>query len=146
MAWFRLGKKDATAGDDSFRQAADSLLQFAALAMPCVDPSAVERHPRKQRTIFAFHFGAIGELASRYDLDETRQLALAVRYLAHWYGPDAAETGSVTAIAAEIRNTEWKPARDDGADAMRALIDSNNIAAPKRLAALLTDTRFIIRP
>lgn len=146
MAWFGFGKKNTTTGGDSFQQAADALLEFAVLAMSGVDPSAVERHPRKQKTIFAFHFGAIAELASHHNLDETQQLALAVRYLAHGYGSDAAETGSVTAIAAEIQNIEWRSACNAGAEAIRAWRTDNDRSASTRLAALLTDNQFIIHP
>lgn len=146
MTWFGSGKKQTVIVDDAFQRAAELLLRFSTLAMSSVDPAALERHPRKQRTLFAFHFGAIGELVARHNFDETRQLALAVRYLAHWYGPDAAETGSVTAIAAEIQGAEWESARDAGAAAMRAFIDDNDHRAPKQLAALLADKRFIIHP
>jgi hypothetical protein len=146
MTWFGFGKKKTVIVDDTFQQAADLLLRFSTLAMSDVDPAALERHPRKQRTLFAFHFGAIGEIVARHGFDETRQLALAVRYLAHWYGPDAAETGSVTAIAAEIEHAEWEPERSAGAAAMRAFIDDNDRQAPKQLAALLADNRFIIHP
>lgn len=124
--------------------AAKSLESFAALAMSSVDPHAIERHPRKQKTILAFHFGAIQELAARHDLDETAQLALGVRCVTRWFGAQAAETGSVTAIAEELGGAEWQPAIADGAVAMRAWLERDDKTAPRQLAELLKENRFIV--
>lgn len=129
---------------DPIGDAAKLLESFAALAMASVDPQAIERHPRKQKTIQAFHFGAIQELAARRDLDETAQLALGVRFVTRWFGTQAAETGSVTAIVGEIAGAEWQPAIADGAAAMRAFLDRDDKTAPRQLAELLNDNRFIV--
>jgi hypothetical protein len=123
---------------------AQLLEDFATLAMASVDPRAIERHPRKQRTILAFHFGAIREIATRRDLDETACLALGVRFVTRWFGPQAAETGSITAIAGEVAAVEWQPAVADGLAAMRLYLDRNDKTAPRRLADLLNDNRFIV--
>lgn len=129
---------------DPIGDAAKSLERFAALAMASVDPLAIERHPRKQKTILAFHFGAIQEVAARHDLDETARLALGVRFVTRWFGTQAAETGSVTAIAEELAGAEWQPAIADGAVAMRAWLDRDDKTAPRQLAELLKDNRFIV--
>jgi hypothetical protein len=129
---------------DPIGEAAKLLESFAALAMASADPHAIERHPRKHKTILAFHFGAIRELAARHDLDETAQLALGVRFVTRWFGAQAAETGSVTAIAEELAGAEWQPAIADGAAAMRAWLDRNDKTAPRQLADLLRDNRFVV--
>lgn len=129
---------------DPIDEAAKLLESFAAVSMASVDPQAIERYPRKQKTILAFHFGAIQEIAVRHDLDETARLALGVRFVTRWFGAQAAETGSVTAIAGELAGAEWQPAIADGAVAMRAFLDRDDKAAPRQLAELLKDNRFIV--
>lgn len=138
MGWFRtwLGARRSTQSE--FERLGEKLDGFTDLAMGHVPLESLTRHPRRQRNVIAFHFGAIDHLAAMQALDETQTLALYVRFLQKNSFGATPQTGSVSHFLEEFaREQERGQYLLAGQEAMRYwLADGNNNAA-KRLSEML---------
>lgn len=125
------------APDPAFEHADRLLDEFVIATLALLDRAALERDAHRLRLTQAFHLGARNELAHRENLDETRRLALGVRYLSrHSRAPSAG--GSITALEEAIAgDTELRAHAREGETAMGLWHTNRDARATERLKELL---------
>jgi hypothetical protein len=127
----------APAPDPAFENADRLLDEFVIATLAPLDRAALGRDAHRLRLAQAFHLGACSELARREGLDETRRLALGVRYLSRHAGTPSAG-GSITALEEAIGgDTELRAHAREGETAMGLWHTSRDARATRRLRELL---------
>lgn len=132
--WFSSAKRAPSA----LERLAEQFDRFAALCMHAIPADSFARHPRKQRNVIAFHFGAADHLAGQEGLSETETLALYVRFLQQYPVVGTPESGSVTRLVEEfMQDDERKRYVQEGREAMQLWQLQGSENAPKRLSEML---------
>lgn len=138
MEWFSRWLGTRRPAQSTFDRLGEKLDGFAALAMGYVPVESLARHPRKQRNVIAFHFGAIDHLAAMEGLDETQTLALYVRFLQKNRFGATPQTGSVSYFLEEFaREQERGQYLQAGQEAMQRWLVDGDDAAVRRLSEML---------
>jgi len=138
MGWFSRWLGARRSGQSEFERLGGKFDGFAVLAMGHVPIESLTRHPRKQRNVIAFHFGAINHLAAMEALDETQTLALYVRFLQKNSFGATPQTGSVSHFLEEFaREHERGEYLQAGQEAMQYWMADGNDNAAKRLSEML---------
>ena len=138
MGWFStwLGARRSTQLE--FARLGEKVDDFAASAMGRVPMESLARHPRRQRNVIAFHFGAINYLAAMETLDETQTLALYVHFLQKNVFGATPQTGSVSHFLEEFAHEpERRQYLQAGQEAMQYWLTDRNEKATQRLSEML---------
>ena len=138
MGWLSAWLGARRSAQSEFERLGQKSDGFAALAMGHVPLESLTRHPRKQRNVIAFHFGAIDHLAAREALDETQTLALYVRFLQKYPFGATPQTGSVSHFLEEFAGDhERGQYLHAGQEAMQSWLAEGNDNAARRLSEML---------
>ncbi len=138
MGWLSTWLGARRSAQSEFERLGEEFDGFAVLAMGHVPVESLTRHPRKQRNVIAFHFGAINHLAAMEALDETQTLALYVRFLQKNPFGATPQTGSVSHFLEEFaREQEREQYLHAGREAMQCWLADRNENAAKRLSEML---------
>ncbi len=131
--WFTRPKAGPLPPDPAFERADRVLDEFVVETLEPIGRAPLERDSRRRSLAQAFHLGARNALSQDSDFDETRRLALGVRYLAR----HPCDGGSITEIEATIANdTELGAYVVEGEESMRRWLADRNAHAPLRLKEL----------
>jgi hypothetical protein len=135
--WFARPRTEPLPPDPAFERADRVLDEFVVETLKPHDRVALERDLRRQRLAQAFHLGARNALAQAEELDETRRLALGVRYLQRYMGIPS-EGGSITQVEGALaHDTGLGAYAREGEEAMRRWLAGRDPRAPQRLKELL---------
>ncbi len=137
MGWLHKLFGQRESAPNELERANETLQRFLAASLAEVDHAALDRDRLRQKLAVAYGFGAVESLANRFELDETRALALAVKFLdRHFANMPGAE--SVTGLRREFADDiESRLFQREGAESIRRWLANADSGAVRRLSELL---------